>query len=111
LHPLFFFFERFCTQSFAPFPSFNDDFEQNKIDKRWGAKSLKKRGGAKSQLAKDRGESAIKPFIFFPFFHASLFFILLFSCIFISLDLVFRICIIYSCIFIFRHLFLFAYDI
>jgi len=40
----FYFFERLCTPSFAPFPSFNDDFEQNTIGKKWGAKSLKKRG-------------------------------------------------------------------
>jgi len=43
-------------------PSFNDDFEQNTIDIRWGAKPLKKKRGCKiAQLAKDRGESAIKP--------------------------------------------------
>ena len=56
--------------NFAPyllplFPSFNDDFEQNTIGKRWGAKSLRKKrggGGCKvAQLAKDRGKSAFKP--------------------------------------------------
>jgi len=43
------FFERFCTHLLPVFPSFKDDFEQNTIGKRWGAKSLKKkRGGVKS---------------------------------------------------------------
>jgi len=54
---------------FAPYllplsPSFNDDFEQNTIDKRWGAKSLIKKEGCKiTQLAKDRGKSTIKPLL------------------------------------------------
>ena len=71
--PIFLSIVRLCILSsvflsdFAPhllplFPYFNDDFEQNTIDKRWGAKSLKeKRGCNIAQLAKDRGKSAIKP--------------------------------------------------
>jgi len=45
LHPLFIFLSDFAPPSFAHFPSFNDDFEQNTTDKRWGAKSLKKKEG------------------------------------------------------------------
>jgi len=43
-----FFFSDFVPHLYPPFPSFNDDFEQNTIGKRWGAKSLRNRGGAKS---------------------------------------------------------------
>ena len=43
LHPLFYFLSDFAPHLLSLFPSFNDDFEQNTIDKRWGAKSHKKK--------------------------------------------------------------------
>jgi len=62
--PSILFLSDFAPYLLPHFPSFNDDFEQNTIDKRWGAKSLKKKEGCKiAQLTKDREKSAIKPFI------------------------------------------------
>jgi len=45
LHSLFFFLSDFAPHRLPVFPSFKDDFEQNTIGKRWGAKSLKKKEG------------------------------------------------------------------
>jgi len=62
LHPLFFFLIDFAPHLLLISPSFNDDFEQNTVGKRWGAKSLKKKRGCKiARLTKDWGENAIKP--------------------------------------------------
>jgi len=55
--PIPFILSDFALHLLPIFPSFNDDFEQNTIDKRWGAKLLKKKRGCKiAQLANNRGK-------------------------------------------------------
>jgi len=64
LPPIFLLVVRFCTpffflSDFAPYllplsPSFNDDFEQNTIGKRWGAKSLIKKEGVQNRTISKR---------------------------------------------------------